>query len=179
MWEFRLSFTNHKNKNFFLWSTAMTRIPGSVLNDFICFIMEIISPWKCIHLVGNLLPVLICSYYIDLPAKHHFGEFWVTGTLWKRFRFSCHPNHFNPCMHMKEYFESLAYSALLQFSVPAALTMITQQYFRSQIQVYLPGITSAVSVKAFSVVKRKSIFIWCLQLEPTLGRNVTILLLSA
>lgn len=62
-------------------------------------------------------------------------------------------------MHMKEYYESLAYSALLQFSFPAALKMITQQYFWSQIQVYLPGIPIAVSVKAFSVVKRKSIFI--------------------
>lgn len=103
-------------------------------------------------------------------------EMWE---LWKRFHFSCHPDDFNPCMHMKESCESLAYSAFLQFSFPAVLTMKTQQYFWSQIQVYLPGITTAVSVKAFSVVKRKSIFVWCLQLEPTLGRNVTILLLSA
>lgn len=43
----------------------------------------------------------------------------------------------------------------------------------------LPGISIAVSVKAFSVVKRKSIFIWHLRLEPTLGWNVMILLLSA
>lgn len=101
-----------------------------------------------------------------------FWCFWDAGTLWKGFHFSCHPNDFNPCMHMKELCESLAYSAVLQFSFSAALTVTTQQHFWSQTQVYLPGVTTAVSVKAFSFVKRKSIFIWYLQLEPTLRRNL-------